>query len=62
MNRLELEVNMSKSAMDHILDTGDKGIINHVGSDGSRMTERMDRYGEWNGHLSENIDYGTIKS
>ena len=32
--------------------------MSHSGSDGSRMSDRIDRYGSWDGHIAENIAYG----
>ena len=58
MNPLVLSHEMSKASEDHANDIGSKGIVSHTGSDGSSMTERIDRYGEWMGKIAENIDFG----
>ncbi len=49
---------MSRAARDHVLDQGPKGGLGHQGSDGSGMSERVRRYGEWRGKIAENISYG----
>ena len=32
--------------------------MTHSGSDGSRMSDRIEKYGSWDGHIAENIAYG----
>ena len=32
--------------------------MSHVGTDGSRMYDRIERYGAWDGYIGENIVYG----
>lgn len=34
------------------------GISGHTGSDGSSMSARLTRYGDWMGKIGENIDFG----
>ncbi len=48
-----------KSARDHAVDIGEKGIVGHKGSKDETMSDRIDRYGEWNGKIGENIDFGS---
>jgi uncharacterized protein YkwD len=43
---------------DHIKDIGPKGLASHDGSDGSNVSDRIERYGEWDGALAENIEFG----
>lgn len=33
-------------------------MTGHAGTDGSKSSERVSRYGEWNGSCGENISYG----
>lgn len=49
---------LTHAARDHVADTGPAGLYGHVGSDGSKVDERVSRYGVWSGALGENIQYG----
>lgn len=49
---------MARSAYDHVLDIGPRGTTGHIGSDGSTPSDRVNRYGNWVGYISENIDFG----
>ncbi|MCL2042889.1 MAG: CAP domain-containing protein [Treponema sp.] len=49
---------MSLAARDHTLDTGPRGMVGHTGSDRSSLTQRLERYGRWNGRTGETISYG----
>lgn len=42
-------------------DQGTTKSTGHIGSCGSRMPERIERYGIWNGLIAENISYGFNK-
>ncbi|EGR31942.1 scp-like extracellular, putative [Ichthyophthirius multifiliis] len=55
---LKLNDQMSKAAQDHANDIGPKGITGHNGSDGSTMTSRLEKYGDWMGKIGENICFG----
>ena len=46
------------AAQDHCTDTGDKGIVSHDGSDGSKVWDRMGRYGQASGTMGENLSFG----
>lgn len=50
---------LEKAAIDHVRDTGPRGILGHTGSDGSNVETRVNRYGTWKTLLGENIAYGT---
>ena len=49
---------LSRAARDHVLDQGPSGGLGHRGNDGSRMADRVNRYGDWSGKIGENISYG----
>ena len=53
---------LTQSAFSHVLDTGPKGMRGHVGSDGSHVNRRADRFGEWEGRVAENISYGDLSA
>ncbi len=55
---LTLSEGLNSAAKDHAVDIGNNGIAGHAGSDGSDMTSRIERYGEWMGHIGENISFG----
>lgn len=56
---LMLDNGLGHAAQDHVKDIGSSGKTEHAGSDGSSMSDRMDRYGEWQGTCGENIALGT---
>ena len=43
------------AARDHAEDIGNSGSASHEGSDKSRMCDRIDRYGEWDVSIAENV-------
>jgi uncharacterized protein YkwD len=45
------------AARDHAVDLGGSGKTSHVGSNNSRMNERIERYGDWDHSLAENIAF-----
>ncbi|MCI0512443.1 tetratricopeptide repeat protein [candidate division KSB1 bacterium] len=49
---------LSRAAKDHVTGQGPTGDTGHDGVDGSRMSERIARYGNWGGGCAENISYG----
>ncbi len=56
--RVEISLALSRAAADHVRDTGSRGLTGHRGADGSALSERIERYGNWSGHIGENIVYG----
>lgn len=54
---LELSPGLSRSAADHVRDSGLRGLVGHHGADGSTPQERIQRYGSWTGQIAENIVY-----
>jgi len=59
---LEYSEGLSRAAADHVRDQGPGGATGHDGSDGSSMRTRIERYGQWGGGISENIDYGSLSA
>ncbi|CAK63551.1 unnamed protein product (macronuclear) [Paramecium tetraurelia] len=55
---LTYEKGLEQACIDHVNDTGPKGVCGHTGTDGSSLSDRIERYGEWNGKIGENISYG----
>ncbi len=48
---------LSKAAKDHATDIGSKGLSSHEGSDGTGISDRVEKYIEWDGALAENLDF-----
>ncbi|HON78177.1 MAG TPA: glutaredoxin domain-containing protein [Spirochaetota bacterium] len=49
---------LSSAAKDHAMDMGQNGRTGHVGTDGSNMSTRIRRHGQWQRTISENCSYG----
>jgi len=50
---------LARAARLHAQDIGPCGTLEHVGSDGSRLSQRLNRLGTWHGLIAENI--GTLE-
>ena len=59
MNTLTYDERLTKAALDHINDIGPKSILSHDSSDGKTVSDRIERYCEWEGICEENIDFGS---
>jgi len=55
----EWDKNITNASLDHVLDTGPKGLCGHEGSDKSLAKQRLSRYGIVAGGNGETIDYGS---
>ena len=55
---LQFSEGLALAALDHVLDTGPKGLVSHDGSDGSNPFARVSRYGELEHFSGECISYG----
>ena len=62
LTKLILSEEISKACQDHIKDIGPKGMTGHEGSDGKNISERIEKYGEWDGDIAENLDFGFKKA
>lgn len=60
--KLILSDKISKACQDHIKDIGPKGMTGHEGSDGKNISERIEKYAEWDGEIAENLDFGFKKA
>lgn len=50
---------LSQACADHIADIGPKGLATHESTDGKNVSDRIEKYCEWDGACCENIDFGT---
>lgn len=55
---LEVSKGMSRGARDHVKEQERTGTIGHQWRDGSQPGDRVNRYGRWQGTISENIAFG----
>ena len=58
LDPLILDENLCKSAMEHVLDIGPKGLLSYQSSDGTEPEERISKFGNYIETLGENIDFG----
>lgn len=58
LSSMRMSIGMSLAARDHVRDQSRSGKTGHIGGDGSKPYERMERYGIWEGLSGENIAYG----
>lgn len=56
---VQLSPGLSRAAADHVRDTGSRGLTSHRSSNGSTLSDRIQRYGTWYGEIAENIVYST---
>jgi uncharacterized protein YkwD len=59
MNPLKVAAVLQNSARDHANDMGQNAATGHIGTDGSDLRRRVERYGDWEGAISENVFYGS---
>jgi len=55
---LRFNEGLARAARLHAQDLGPRGALEHVGADGSRLSERLNRLGTWHGLIAENISTG----
>ena len=56
--KLNYSEELSKAAKDHANDIGEHNLHGHDGSDGSMLSDRIERYTEWDDSCAESIDLG----
>ena len=55
---LRFNEGLARAARLHARDIGPRGSLEHTGSDGSRLSDRLNRLGRWHGIIAENISTG----
>ena len=55
---LEFNDGISQACKDHVIDIGTKGLTTHEGSDDLNISDRIEKYVEWDGVTAESIDFG----
>jgi len=55
---LRFNEGLARAARLHAQDLGPRGSLEHVGSDGSHLSDRLNRLGRWQGLIAENISTG----
>ena len=48
---------LSLAARDHAMDIGENNLVGHKGSNKNSLNDRIEKYIEWNGLISESIQY-----
>jgi uncharacterized protein YkwD len=56
---LTLSRGLSSAAKDHLRDQSLADTVSHMGSDGSTLEERINRYGTWEIGIGENLAHGS---
>ena len=56
--KLNYSEELSKAAKDHAMDIGEHNLFGHDGSDGSMLSDRIEKYTEWDDTCAESIDLG----
>jgi hypothetical protein len=51
---------LSQAANDHVADHGPNGTVSHESTNGKVISERLERYCEWDNCCGENIDVGSL--
>lgn len=49
---------LEKAAIDHVTDLGEKGMTGHDSSNGENLSDRIEKYCEWDGSIAESLDFG----
>ena len=62
VRELKYDKNISLACKDHVYDIGVKGLTTHEGSDGKNISDRIEKYCEWEGAAAENLDFGFKKA
>ena len=57
VKELQYSESLSKSALDHANDIGKQGTHNHEGTNGSLLSDRIEKYTEWDGAIAESLQF-----
>ena len=58
VQQLEYNDGIAQACKDHVIDIGTKGLTTHEGSDDLNISDRIEKYVEWDGITAESIDFG----
>jgi uncharacterized protein YkwD len=58
VDEIVVDVRLSNAARDHVLDVGTNGLVGHEGSKKESVSDRVEKYAEWDYFLCQNIDFG----
>lgn len=50
---------LSTACLDHTNDIGPKGLATHESSNGNNVSDRIEKYSEWDGACCESIEFGS---
>ena len=56
--KLNYSEELSKAAKDHATDIGEHNLFGHDGSNGTMLSDRIEKYTEWDDSCAESIDLG----
>ena len=62
VEKLEFNEGLAQACRDHALDIGSKGLTTHEGSDDLNVSDRIEKYVEWDGAAAESLDFGFKKA
>jgi uncharacterized protein YkwD len=62
VSELKADERLNCACRDHVNDIGPKGIASHDGSDGSSLSDRIEKYCEWDRGCCENLELGTFQA
>ena len=57
VKELEYSDYISQACKDHVLDIGKNGLTTHEGSDNKNISDRIEKYCEWEGAMAENLEF-----
>ena len=57
VKELKYSEELSLAARDHVIDIGENNLYGHKGSNKNTLNDRIEKYIEWNGLISESIQY-----